>query len=445
MLLSHEILAQRKMVDKVVALVGKEYVLLSEVEEQMVMLKSQRPGSSLPPDTRCNILEQIMASKLLLNQAKLDSVEVKDEEVESQLNARIERILGYMNNDVSQFEAYYGQTIGEVKDGLRADLREQLLTERMRNQVMADISVTPSEVKAFFEKIPRDSLPDFNSDVEVAEIVYKPKVNAEEHKRSMDKLEEIRKRIVEDGEDFGLMAQKYSDDGSARQGGDLGWAKRGKYVQDFEAAAYKLDINEISPVIESEFGFHIIQMLGRRGSNIHVRHILIKPRITDNDIDLSRKLLDSVRLLILNDSISFSAAVKKFSDKNQQSYHNDGRMVNPVTGNTLFEVGDLEPDIYFAIDTMQVNGISSPIEFSDRTGDTYLRLIKLQSRTKPHRANLKQDYSKIQEAAIESKRNEFLNNWIEDKIKRTFIQVDPSFEGCPNVQEWRKLQEQAKD
>ena len=432
---------QRKMIDRVVALVGKEYVLLSEVEEQLAMLKSQRAGTPLPPDARCSVLEQVMAGKLLLNQAKLDSVEVKDSEVETQLNARIERILGYMNNDMAQFEAYYGQTIGEVKDQLRADLKDQLLTERMRGQVMADITVTPSEVKAFFEKIPRDSLPDFNSDVEVAEIVVKPKANEVERQRCIEKLEGIRKRIVEGREDFSALAQKFSDDGSARTGGDLGWAKRGKYVQEFEAAAYKLDQDEVSPVTETEFGFHIIQMLGRRGSNIHVRHILMRPRVSDNDVDISRKFVDSVRILVSKDSITFSYAVKKFSDKNQQSYHNDGRMVNPATGNTLFEVGDLDPDIYFAIDTMKVGGISAPIEFSDRGGDPYLRIVMLQSRTKPHRANLKQDYSKIQEAAIESKRNEFLNNWIEQTIQKTFIQVDAMFAGCPNVQEWEKLKE----
>lgn len=437
--------AQKEIIDKVVALVGGEYVLLSEVEEQLALLKSQRPGEPLPPDARCMIIEQVLASKLLLNQAKLDSVEVKDDEIENQLNARVERILGYMNNDVAQFEAYYGQTVSQVKDQLREDLRNQLLSERMRGQVMGDITVTPSEVKAFFQKIPRDSLPYFNSEVEVGEIVYKPKVNEEEKRKAIEQMETVRKRIVEGGEDFGLMAQKYSDDGSARAGGDLGWAKRGKFVPEFEAAAYKLAQDEVSPVVESEFGYHLIQMLGRRGNTIHLRHILAKPEITDADVALARHVLDSIRILIVSDSMSFSYAVKKFSDDKQQSYNNDGRMVNPVTGNTFFEVGDLEPDIYFAIDTMDVGQISSPIEFSDPAGDPFLRLIQLQSRTKPHRASLDLDYSKIQDAAIESKRNDFLNSWIEDKIRRTYVQVDPSFRACPNIEDWFALQSRAKD
>lgn len=436
--------AQRQIIDKVVAFVGTEYVLLSEVEEQLALLKSQQQGN-VPPNARCIVLEQILTSKLLINQAKLDSVEVDDGDVESQLNARVERILGYMNNDVAQFELYYGQSVSEVKESMRDDLRGQMLSDKMRNEAMSGITVTPSEVKSFFQKIPRDSLPYFSSEVEVGEIYYKPKVSPEEKQRATEQLASIRQRIVEDGEDFGLMAQKYSDDGSARGGGDLGWAKRGKYVQEFEAAAYKLEKDEISPVIESEFGYHIIQMLERRGNSIHVRHILIKPEITNKDVQAAVHLLDSIRQLVLIDSMTFSYAVKKYSDDGQQSFNNDGRMVNPVTGNTFFEVGDLEPDIYFAVDTMDVSEISSPIEFKDQAGDPFLRLVQLQSRTKPHRATLKQDYSKIQQAAIESKRNEFLNSWIEEKIKKTFVQINPGFHTCPNILLWMGEEQAAKD
>jgi len=435
-LASGALFAQPQVIDKVVATIGGELILLSDVEEQHALTEAQQ--GVVPENARCAILENIMVTKLLLNQAKLDSVEVSDDEVETQLNTRIDRILTLMNNDMTQFEAYYGQTISQVKEQFREDLRNQILVERMRSKVMTGITVTPSEVKKFFEQIPKDSLPYFNSEVEIGEIVHKPKVNAEQRQLSIQKLEDIRKRITEGGEAFDAMAQKYSDDGSARGGGDLGWAKRGKFVPEFEAAAYKLEKDEVSPVIESVFGFHIIQMLERRGNSIHVRHILIRPEITDADIELARTHLDSVRQLILADSVSFSVAVKRFSDKNTQSYNNDGRTVNPATGNTFFEVGDLDPDIYFAIDTMKVGGISAPFEFNDPSGEPYFRIVVLQSRTAPHRANLKQDYSKIQQAAIQSKQSEFINTWVAEKTGSTYIAVDALYNSCPSVARWRK-------
>lgn len=429
--------AQKMVVDKMVATIGGEIVLLSELEEQYAYTKSQR-GGNIPPDARCMLLEQILVNKLLLNQSKLDSIEVKDEDVESQLTARIERILSYMNDDIKQFEEYYGQTVNEVREQFREDLKNNLLVEKMRAKIMEGVTVTPSEVKDFFRKIPKDSLPYFSSEVEVGEIVYKVPVNPEQKRLTREKLEDIRKRIVQGGEDFAKLAEKFSEDGSARAGGDLGWAKRGKYVQEFEAAAYNLEEQAISPVIETQFGFHILQLLGRRGNSIHVRHILMRPEITEDDIELGRKHTDTIRTLLVTDSIKFSKAVKKFSDKNVQSFNNDGRMVNPGSGNTFFEVGDLEPDIYFAIDTMKLNGISQPIEFRDDAGDYFFRLVKLQSRTAPHKANLAQDYAKIQKAAIDSKKNEIVNKWVEEKMGKTFILIDKQYKGCPNMAAWMK-------
>ncbi len=428
--------SQSEVIDKVIATVGGETVLLSEVEEQFALTEAQR--GVLPAEARCEFLNQILISKLLLNQAKLDSIEVGEEEVEDQLNARIERILGYMNNDMTQFEAYYGQSINEVKDQFREDLKNQILVERMRSNVINSITVTPSEVKTFFRNIPNDSLPYFNSEVEIGEIVYKPVINPQEKQKAIEKLEVIRQRILNGETTFEEMAQKFSDDGSARGGGDLGWTRRGKFVPEFEAAAYKLEKDEISPVIESQFGFHIIQMLERRGNSIKVRHILIKPEITDADLKLAKAHLDSIRNLIQTDSLPFSQAVKTYSNKEVQSFNNDGRMVNPVTGNTFFEIGDLDPDIYFAIDTLEINEVSAPFEFRDQTGEIFFRIAQLQSRTSPHKANLSLDYSKIQTAAIQAKQNESIAEWVREKIEATFILIDPLYDNCPSLAIWRK-------
>ena len=426
--------AQKEVLDKIIANVGGEYVLLSEVEEQYAAMTAER--GALPEDFHCVIFDNLMASKLLLNQAVLDSIVVGDEEVEAQLSARIERILGLMNNDYEQFEAYYGQTPAEVRNQMRGDLKNQLLTDRMRNQILNDVTITPADVKDFFDQIPVDSLPYFNSEVEVGEIVLFPEVNAEQRKISIDRLTDIKKQIEDGTATFEEMAKKYSMDGSSRSGGDLGMQKRGTFVPAFEAAAYNLKKDEISDLVESQFGFHLIQLIERRGNSIHCRHILIKPDITEADLDLAKAKLDTVRNLIATDSMSFSLAVKKYSNDKIQSYNNDGRMVNPTSGNTFFEIGDLEPDVYFTIDTMDIATLSSPIEYRDPRGEKGFRIIQLQSRTEPHKANLQQDYSKIQNATLEQRKSVFINDWVKDKIGSTFIQIDNVYT-CPNLDKWR--------
>ncbi len=428
--------AQRVLIDKVIAKVGGELVLLSEVEEQFSYASEQRGG--LDPEMRCQILEQIMVQKLLVNQAKLDSVEVGDEEVATQLDARFERILQMMGGDTKQFEDFYGQTIPEAREGMRAELKNQLLSDRMRSQVMGSIVVTPSEVKEFFARIPVDTLPYFNSEVEVREIVMKPEVNPEEEMRAKNQLEEIKQRI-EAGEDFAELAITYSDDpGSGRNGGDLGMTKRGSFVPEFEAAAYSLENGGISEVIRSEFGYHLIQLIERRGNSIHARHILIKPEITYADMDRTKAKLDSVAAAINADSLPFEYAVKLYSNDKVQSFNNAGLLTNPKTGNTFFEIGDLETDIFFTIDTMEVGNVSEAIQFTDQRGEDMFRVVLLQSRTKPHKASLEQDYSKIQMAAINEKKGLYLSSWVKDKVGSTFVDVVSNYDTCPNLDHWKK-------
>lgn len=427
---------ETQIIDKVIGIVGDELVLLSDVEEQHSLMSAQNPN--MPENARCQILDNLLSQNLLVNQAKLDSIEVSDEEVESQLNARIDRILTLMGNDMKQFEDYYGQTVTEVKDQFRTDLKNQILADRMRGQIMTGVTVTPREVKDFFAEIPQDSLPYFNSEVEIGEIVIFPEINKEERQKSIDQLTDLKNQI-EAGADFAELAGKYSDDpGSGRAGGELGWTKRGQFVPEFEAAAYNLDINEMSELVESEFGFHLIELLDRRGNSIKTRHILIRPEITDADLELTKQKLDSVRNLIVNDSLNFSIAVKRFSSDKTQSFNNDGRLRNPATGNTFFEIGDLEPDVYFTIDTMKLNSVSAPFDYTTPQGDNAFRIIQLQSRTDPHQANLAQDYSKIQQAAIESKKAEFVSEWVTRTIDGTYINLDKMYEGCPNLDRWTK-------
>jgi len=426
--------AQKQIIDKVICEVGNEVILLSELAEQIKLAESRQ--GPMRPEDKCFMLENMMVSKLLVHQAFVDSIIVSEEEVEAQLNARIERILESMGNDVTQFEAYYGKSINDVRTEFREDLKNQLISERMRANLLEEILITPTEVKEFYNSIPRDSLPYLSSEVEVSEIVIHPTPNDSSKQRAREKLEKIQARLKA-GEKFEELAGTFSDDpGSGRNGGDLGWAKRGSFVPEYEAAAYNLEPGEYSEIIESEFGFHLIQLLELRGNTIHTRHILIKPEIEPSDLELARTTLVRARQMILNDSITFSRAVKLFGNKKEQSYSNDGRLTNPKSGDTFFEIKDLEPEVYFTLDTMKIKGISSPVELIAPTGEKYYKILFLNTRTDPHQANLKQDYSKFQNLAKESKKNEILVKWLETHVATTYVRVDPLFKSCPNILQW---------
>ena len=430
-----------KVIDKVVAKVGSEYILLSDVEKQYSYLKQQDP--SAVPESKCEVIESIIAQKIMVNQAKLDSILVADDEVEAQLDFRIENILSQMGNNTEFFEEYYGQTVSEVKEWMREDLRNQILSERMQSQIINEVNIRPEEVVAFYESIPKDSIPLLNAEVELAEIVMTPEASQESKDKSYARLLDIRKQIVIDSADFAELATKHSDDlGSGSKGGELGWTKRGSFVPEFEAVAYNLEKNEVSELVESQFGYHMIQLLDRRGNLIKTRHILITPEVTDADIERTKLFLDSLGTAIVADSMKFEAAVKKYSNKKIESYNNNGRMTNPVSGSTFYSTNDLPPEIYFGIEELKVGDVSAPIEFQDRRGDAMYRIVLIQSLTKPHIANLKQDYSKLRKFAIESKKNEYFNDWIVSKLNNTYMEVDAIYRTCENIDQWLTTKEQ---
>ena len=419
--------------DKIVAKVGGEVIFHSDVEEQMAMMR-ERKGN--PGETeRCLILESLMAQAMLVHYAKIDSVEVTDEQIESEIDARMNQILAMMQNDRKMFQEVYGQTVNEMREQVRDDMQQKLLADKMRAEIMSKVEVTPSEVVEFFHFIPKDSLPYFNAEVELAEIVMYPEVNPEERAKAIEKINSIKKQI-EEGADFAEMAKKYSDDGSARDGGNLGWTTRGSFVPEFEGAAFQLEKGQLSEVVETEYGFHIIQLNERRVNSINTRHILIRPRITDADKAKTINKLDSIKHLIEIDTFNFGEAVQKFGDKRTQSYTNNGRMINPNTSNTFFETGDVDSEIFFSIDSLDVGEITPPIEFRSPLGDYYYKIVQLQGRSSPHLANLKQDYSRIQDAARESKRNVAFSDWVNKKLKNTYVTLDPQYRTCPNLEKW---------
>jgi peptidyl-prolyl cis-trans isomerase SurA len=421
--------AQSKLVDKVVAKVGSEYILLSEVEEEFSYAKSKDP--SLSDDIKCVILDNIIAQKLVVYHAKIDSVEITDEEVEVQLDYRFESILRQMNGDEAFFEDYYGASISEMKNRFRDDQRHKILAEKMQYKLMSSIEITPKEVEKFFNTVPVDSLPYFKSEMEISEIIITPSVNEVERQKALDKITKLREKVISGESTFEVVASQNSQDpGSALRQGDLGFAKRGVYVPEFEATVFSLAKDEISEIIETEFGFHFIQLMERRGNTVRARHVLIKPDITGADIELAKNKLDSIRNLIVSDSVTFELAVKQNSLKALPSYSNNGRVKNDRTNNTFFAADDFDPDTYFAIFELKPGQLSKPLEITLPDGKKAFRLIKLQSISKPHKANMKEDFDKISTFAKESKKNEYFMKWLQKKKSETFIYTDPMFKDC---------------
>ena len=428
---------QSYLVDKVVAKVGSEFILLSEVEDQYAYSLTQDP--TLGEEIKCQILDNLIAQKLIIYQAKLDSVEVSDQEVEAQLELRFDNILRQMNGDEEFFAEYYGAGVAEMKERYRDDQKQQILAERMQMKLINSVTITPDEVQQFYDRIPQDSLPFLDSEVELGELVIKPVVNDQQKEVARKKLEEITQKIISEEETFETMALKHSmDPGSGARGGDLGFAKRGSYVPEFEAAVFSLKENEISEIIETEYGFHVIKQLERRGNNVRARHILIKPDLTESDMALARNKLDSIRNLIEIDSIGFADAVKKFSDKKTESYNNNGRIKNRSTGNNFFRTEELDPDVYFEIIDLEKDQLTKVIQDKDIAGEPRFRILQLQSITKPHKANLKQDYDKISQYAKEGKKAEYFSSWVIEKMGETFIEVNPLYETCENLSEYIK-------
>lgn len=420
-------------IDKIVAVVGDKPILLSEIEQQAISIQNQT--EKIDSNLRCMILENIMIEKLLLNQAEKDSISITDEQVDAELNKKIRYFVSQMGS-VEKLEAYLGKSLIQIKSDFRDRIKQQLISEEMQRKISGNISVSPSEVKAYFNNIPKDSIPFIESEIQFAHITKKPPVNEIERNRVREELESIRKKIL-DGKSFGSMAGIYSEDPiSAARGGELGFFNRGEMVPEFEATAFSLKGKEISEIVETPFGFHIIQLIERRGESINVRHILISPKPNSLDLNKARYTLDSIASEIRKGKISFDEAAIKYSD-DAETRNNGGIMINPGSGSTWFPISQLEQNTFFIIDKLKTGEISDPVIM--RTGEKKeaYQIIKVIARTDAHIANLDTDYQIIRSAAEQQKRNKVIQDWIHRKRNFFFINIDDDFKNCTFENNWK--------
>jgi peptidyl-prolyl cis-trans isomerase SurA len=424
--------------DKIAAIVGNSPILQSDIELSYAQYLTQ--GMAPNPDVKCRILQSLLTQKLLAQQAIIDSVEVKDDEVDNSVDRRMREMIQRAGGQ-DKLEAYLGRSIIQFKDEIRPDMKEQLVAQRMQQKITEKLNVTPLDVKKYFDKLPKDSLPSFNKEVEVGEIVFQPKLTKEEKDIYRQKAEELRDRIVKKGEDFATLARLYSQDpGSAAEGGDAGFGDRQTWVKEFTANAFRLKAGEYSPVFESaDYGFFFLQVIERRGEQVHVRHILIMPVITEASLDRAKGKADSAyNLLIKNKTIDFSAAANFYSD-NKETKYNGGMMLNAENvqvRSTYIPTDKLDPKVALVVDTMKVGSISKPTLFTGADGKPSYKILYLKSATDAHKANLEQDFAKLKDYAFEIKTNKTISDWFDKRRKETFIKIDKQYQECDILKKW---------
>jgi peptidyl-prolyl cis-trans isomerase SurA len=414
-------------VDKIVATIDNYIVLKSELEAQYyeALYKGQMKEGEF---ARCKVLEGLIIQKMMVAKAEIDSVIVEDKLVQRQLDQRMDIMCKQVGGDCSKLEKLYGKTLNDLKNELRDLLREQLTVQKMEEKITENVKITPKEVKKFFNSIPKDSIPYFNAEVELAHIVKLPTVSKEQKQIIRQKLERIKERIIA-GEDFAEVAKANSEDYvSAKEGGDLSWQSRGSLVPEFEAEVYRMKVGELSRIIESPFGFHLIKLIDRRGNEFQSSHILLKLEADTKDLRTAEQFLDSIRTLIVRDSIKFVKAAKEFSE-DKFSANNGGQIVGNDRGARI-PLNELDSFLYFTIDTMQVGNITHPMPYRTEDGRNATRIIFYKTKSQPHTGNLADDYQKFYNFALNSKKNEVIEEWFRKTRDQLFIRIDDEFKGC---------------
>ena len=417
-----------KVIDKIVAQIGDEIILLSSLQEQRLQLiQSGIEGNTL---SDCAFLEEFMFEKLLINQAKIDSIEVPDEMVNQEMEQRLDYIAKQIGS-IEKLEEFYGKSVARIKAEFFDLIKKRMLAERMRETITENVRITPNEVKEFYKSLPKDSIPYINSKITVAQIVIYPEITTADKNLAKTRLEGYLEDILAGNKKFQNVAALYSDDpGSKVSGGDLGWQTRGTMVPEFEAALFNLKPMEISPVFETMYGYHVVQLIERKGDNYHSRHILISPKVSDMELDRAANLVDSLYKQINFGNIPFEEAARRFS-QDLESKYNGGQIVNPYTNDYFWDVqniNEIDPQMYRLIQGLKIGNYSTPSlydNYMDRKQG--VRIVKLLGRTEPHIASLETDRQLIEMAAINQKKEAVIDAWIASKIGGNYVEIAPEY------------------
>lgn len=420
--------AQKVLIDDVIATVGDDAILRSDIEYQYE--QALIDGANYSGDMKCHIFEQCLIQKLMINQAKIDSVMVSDNDVVSQVDSRINYFMQQVGGQ-EKLEEYFNKPLTQIKRDQMEIVRTQMITQKMQGEITKDIKITPSEIRNYFSQMSEDSIPFISAQYEILQIVLFPAVEQEEIDRIKGRLREFQKQVAE-GRDFATLAVLYSDDpGSATRGGDLGWYSKSGFVPEFSAVAFNLqEKGKVSKIVETEFGYHIIQLIDRKGDRINCRHILMKPKISAENKKKASDFLDTVITMIDKNKITFEEAALRFSmDKDSRS--NGGLMVNQNNGSAKFQINELPAEIAKAIQGLKEGEYSKPFMMMDeRKGKETYRIVMLKKRHEPHKANIRDDYSMLQMMMEERKRKDVVDEWINKRIQEIYINITPEWQNC---------------
>lgn len=424
---------QKVIADKVIAVVGDKIVLKSDIDNSIIDM--QRQGVDVPPNARCMALEQAMGVKALVLQAEKDSLPVTDEEVDADIDNQIRYFIN-MYGSKEELEKIAGKSVYQMKEDYRQGFRERKLAAAMRDKIVGDLHITPNEVEAYFNKIPKDSLPFYESQLQIGQVVIYPKANHDAEEYAIDQLKEFKTQIENGSKKFETLASLYSDDpGSKDKGGEYQINRSEKqWDATFLAKAFSLKEGQVSNPFKTKFGYHIIQMESRNGDDALIRHILIIPQITPTEISAAKARMDSIRNELVTGQIQFGEAVSRYSDDDSHTF-TGGNMMGK-DGSTFMTIDQLDKDVVLILKNLKPGDYSQPLQYTDERGKMGIRIVYLKSKSDPHRENLKDDYSKIAQNALEDKKSDALDKWFNDNIPSYYIMVDDDYKGCTEMKKW---------